>query len=747
MYKPRPKQQEVIAFRHGKMGISAVPGSGKTQTLSYLAAKLIAEGLIDDDQEILVVTLVNSAVENFSLRVANFVQEMGLMPHLGYRVRTLHGLAHDIVRERPELAGLSDSFQIVDEFTSSQILRGITESYMRVNSPILESFQRVDLTAREQENARKRGWPQLMTALATSFIKQAKDLLLSPNALNQRLAEQRYVHPMLQMAADMYTDYQRALNYRGAVDFDDLIGKALLALQADKELLERLRSRWPYILEDEAQDSSRLQETILRLLVGPRGNWVRVGDPNQAIFETFTTASPQFLRDFLDEPGVEARTLPNSGRSTASILYLANHLIEWTLSDHPVKEVRNALAPPYIEPTPDGDPQPNPPDDPDGVRLISSMYTSDEEVRDVVRSVIHWLEENPEGTVAVLVPTNILGARLVEQLKAYGAPYTELLRSTSATRETAHTLAAVLQHLVNPTSRPRMVEAFLAWCKADPAAMEAETVAKPAARKMGKCRKVEDYLWPQPGNDWLANLSLADAEAHIGEVLTDFRTRTQRWHSAVLLPIDQLILTLAQDLFTEPADLAMSQKLALLLERYARMNPGLGLPDLIRELETVVKNERALLGLSHQDLGFDPERHRGVVVVATVHKAKGLEWDRVYLMAVNNYDYPSAEPDDEFYAEKWFVRDRLNLEAEVLAQLRALVELCEGKAYVEHEETARARFEIAAERLRLLFVGITRARRELVITWNVGRKSDKHQATPFVELAAFWEGRHHDPAD
>jgi DNA helicase-2/ATP-dependent DNA helicase PcrA len=215
----------------------------------------------------------------------------------------------------------------------------------------------------------------------------------------------------------------------------------------------------------------------------------------------------------------------------------------------------------------------------------------------------------------------------------------------------------------------------------------------------------------------------------------------------VLLPIDQLILTLAQDLFTEPADLAMSQKLALLLERYARMNPGLGLPDLIRELETVVKNERALLGLSHQDLGFDPERHRGVVVVATVHKAKGLEWDRVYLMAVNNYDYPSAEPDDEFYAEKWFVRDRLNLEAEVLAQLRALVELCEGKAYVEHEETARARFEIAAERLRLLFVGITRARRELVITWNVGRKSDKHQATPFVELAAFWEGRHHDPAD
>ncbi len=746
MYEPRPKQNEVIAFRHGKMGISAVPGSGKTQTLSYLAAKLIAEGLIDDHQEILVVTLVNSAVENFSLRVANFVRAMGLMPHLGYRVRTLHGLAHDIVRERPELAGLSDNFQIVDEFTSTQIMRGITDSYMRIHAPVLESFQRADLTAREQENARKRGWPQLMTALATSFIKQAKDLLLSPDVLNQRLAEQRYVHPMLQMAADMYTDYQRALNYRGAVDFDDLIGKALLALQADADLLERLRSRWPYILEDEAQDSSRLQETILRLLVGPRGNWVRVGDPNQAIFETFTTASPQFLRDFLNEQGVQARTLPDSGRSTASILSLANHLIDWTLSDHPIQEVRTALAPPYIEPTPSGDPQPNPRDDPDGIHLIHSMYSSKEEVRDVVRSVIQWLEENPEGTVAVLVPTNVLGARLVEQLKAHGVPYTELLRSTSATRETAHTLAAVLQHLVNPTSRPRMVEAFQAWCKVIPATTEADAVAEAAARQMGKCRQVEGYLWPQPGDDWHANLFLTDGEARIQDLLTEFRTCAQRWHSAVLLPIDQLILTLAQDLFTEPADLAMSQKLALLLERYARMNPALGLPDLIRELETVVKNERALLGLSHQDLGFDPERHRGVVVVATVHKAKGLEWDRVYLMSVNNYDYPSAEPDDEFYAEKWFVRDRLNLEAEVLAQLRALVEPGEGKPYVEHEETAQARFEIAAERLRLLFVGITRARRELVITWNVGHKSDKHQATPFAELGAYWERRHHDPS-
>ena len=72
------------------------------------------------------------------------------------------------------------------------------------------------------------------------------------------------------MGLAIYTDYQRALSYRGAVDYDDLIRLALEALQLDGEYLKRLQARWPFILEDEAQDSSRLQEKILRLLTEQR---------------------------------------------------------------------------------------------------------------------------------------------------------------------------------------------------------------------------------------------------------------------------------------------------------------------------------------------------------------------------------------------------------------------------------------------------------------------------------------------
>src|SRR5215203_3353878 len=113
-FVPRPAQTQILAYDGGYMGISAVPGSGKTFTLSLLAAQLVERLARDgdlganlDDREVLVVTFTNSAVENFRGRIGRFLrEERGLLPGVGYRVRTLHGLAHDIVRERPALVGL-----------------------------------------------------------------------------------------------------------------------------------------------------------------------------------------------------------------------------------------------------------------------------------------------------------------------------------------------------------------------------------------------------------------------------------------------------------------------------------------------------------------------------------------------------------------------------------------------------------------------------------------------------------------
>jgi DNA helicase II / ATP-dependent DNA helicase PcrA len=201
-----------------------------------------------------------------------------------------------------------------------------------------------------------------------------------------------------------------------------------------------------------------------------------------------------------------------------------------------------------------------------------------------------------------------------------------------------------------------------------------------------------------------------------------------------------MILTLGQDLFTEPADLALAHKLALVLRQVASDHADWRLPELTAELGVVARNERRFLGFSADDSGFDPARHRGKVVVATMHKAKGLEWDRVHLLSVNNYDFPSGLANDRYISEKWFVRGGLNLEAEALAQLGNALAHSEYDWQAEGEASLRARSDYVRERLRLLYVGLTRARSELVVTWNTGRTGEQTQAIPFAALQGWWEG-------
>jgi DNA helicase-2/ATP-dependent DNA helicase PcrA len=770
-FKPRPKQREVLRYRRGMMGVSAVPGSGKTQTLSYLAASLIARGVLADDQEILIVTLVNSAVDNFAQRIAKFVETKGLLPHLGYRVRTLHGLAHDIVRERPSLVGLADDFQIIDERLADQILEEAVLVWLRNNPFTLDDYLDPQLDEDRQAWVRRDQLPEMVNTLAGNFIRYAKDQQINPEALRQQLESLPVPLSLAQMGCDIYADYERALLYRGAVDFDDLIRLALQALQTDEKLLERLRYLWPYILEDEAQDSSRLQEEILTLLAGPRGNWVRVGDPNQAIYETFTTASPEYLRNFLRRTDVKDRELPNSGRSTFSIIDLANYLIDWTQAAHPVEAARTALDLPHIRPTPRGDPQPNPPDDPGKIHLFAKKFSPDEEIQAVADSVERWLPEHPDETAAVLVPRNWRGYELTEALKKRKIVPVEMLGSTNATRMASGALANVLQYLADPQSASKLSTAYRVWRRAardeedraksghdgledggtggeDPGGERsndtpspAKTLMEKAASLIRKCPQVEDYLWPHAGRDWLADLELAQENADLLDELAQFRKLVQRWHGTALLPIDQVALTLAQDLFTSPTDLAITHKLAVLLRRAGEAHPDWRLPEMTEEIAVIARNERRFIGFSEDDTGFDPDKHKGKVVVSTIHKAKGLEWDRVYLMSVNNYDFPSGMGYDRYIAEKWFLRDHLNLEAEALDQLEAAFSTDAYAWYEEGAATQKARLDYISERIRLLFVGITRARKELVITWNTGRDGTQQPAIPLVALQTFWEER------
>jgi DNA helicase-2/ATP-dependent DNA helicase PcrA len=742
-FTPRPAQSQILAYTGGKMGISAVPGSGKTHTLSALAAQLIRSGKLADEQEVLIVTLVNSAVDNFATRIKEFLE---LPMPFGYRVRTLHGLAHDIVREKPAAVGLEDRFAILDEREADFIRKEASVAWLQAHPSDLDGYLLSDMDDSKRDWVCRGQLPDLVTGIALAFIRSAKDNRLTPEKLRSLLDAAPAPLPLAEMGLEIYTAYQRALTYRGAVDFDDLIRLALDLLENDAEFLERLRYRWPYILEDEAQDSSKLQEDILRLLAGPQGNWVRVGDPNQAIFETFTTASPQHLIDFVREEDVQYRELPDSGRCQPSIIALANQLIKWVNTEHPEPAARDALTIPYIHPTALDDPQPNPPDDPDGIKLISRKYSPDEEVEAVTKSIAKWLPEHTDSTVAVLVPRNMRGVDVINALKQRNIPFVELLGSTSSTRAAAGRLGEVVSALADPQSSARMAKAYLAW-RRDEEEEANDDFQRQVARLLSKCSEVETFIAPTPGKEWLETLTGEQSEeqseddALVFAELESFRDILRRWQGTTVLPIDQMVLTLSQDLFTAPNDLALAHKLALVLRQTAEDHPDWRLPELNGELTLIAHNQRRFLGFSEDDAGFDPSHHAGKVVVTTMHKAKGLEWDRVYLMSVNNYDFPSGQPNDRYISEKWFIHNGLNLESEALAQLEAAQSTSEYEFYAEGAATQSARLDYVRERLRLLYVGITRAKKELALTWNTGRQGDQTPTIPFAALQGWWEGK------
>jgi DNA helicase-2/ATP-dependent DNA helicase PcrA len=622
-------------------------------------------------------------------------------------------------------------------------------NWIRANPQTFDNFVDRALDENRRKYVARERWPELTITVARSFIRRAKDYQFTPAALREQLPHFTDAWAIGSMCFDIYDHYERGLRYRGGLDFDDLIRLALLGLQTDQHLLDRLRARWPYILEDEAQDSSFLQEKILRLLT-EKGNWVRVGDPNQSINTTFTTSSIRYLNQFLTEPGVVEVPIVYSGRSNRRIIALANQLIDWVIADHPDRNVRaNAFRAQHIEPTPPGDPQPNPIDTPDDVVMLYDKALSPEQELDlVVKSIGRWLPQHQDRTCAVLVPDNQRGYKISEALETAQIPHDDMLRSTVTTREAARALGHLLRYLAAPLSGSLLARAYKVWVErfeeAEEETEEADTsLVNRIMTGLRRLDQVEAYLWPRPDLDWLATYKPALEDQALRAELIDFRTVIRRWlEASAQLPIDQLILTIAQDLYQSAdldkaaRDLALAHKLAVVLRQVANEHPAYRLPDLAAELDRVANNQQRFIGFGEDDLGFAAKP--GVVTVATMHKAKGLEWDRVYLLGVNNYDFPSVEAHDVYRGETWYIRDGLNLEAEAVAQVEAIAE---RKDYLLGVATEKARRDYAEERLRLLYVGITRAQRELILTWNTGSRDDqpKQPAAPFLALFTFLE--------
>lgn len=736
----RPEQRDILEYRGGKLAVSAVPGSGKTFTLALLATTLLRTRSVTSSGEILVVTFTNSAVDNIRGRIRAMLADQGL-PDAGYRVYTLHGLASSIVKERPDLAGTSPDFRIDDELSGRSAMPDAVQSYVNTEAPdYWRSFLPADLSEAQRDKVEAR-WLEATKKIAGDVTSLAKNLRLTPPALRARIdAAGEGVSGYLRIGAAIYARYQAILDLGGRLDFDDLIWGAIRALENDDGFRADLGRRYQFVLEDEAQDSTPLQEAILSLLVRDHGNWVRVGDPNQAIMTTFTSSDVRFFRDFLRRPDVRALPLSRSGRSAPMILTAANRLAAWSANEHPDSEVRDSALTddPPIRPTEPGDPQPNP-SDADARLHVQAFRDAEDEIRVVSDHASSFVLENPGRTCAVLAPTNYIGESVVAALEAIESRlrgsgalanrqplFQDQLKNASSVRLVARLLAAVVGLCANPTKGAALNdvrEALIDLGQLAPSDSEARV------RTLLRSAFVERLLFPAPVDESSLPPNVAitpDEERHIARLAA----RAERWVRASLLPIDQLVLAAAQDTLSRDGDLAIAHSLAVSLRRLGALNPDLQLADFALQLREIAENRQRYLSNALIEAGFEPVA--GVITVTTAHKAKGLEWDRVYVLSVDQTEFPH-DADAGSRGQQWYL-DGTDPATVARKQLERLVAPggLDGDATSARALERAANVEYIAERLRLLYVAVTRARSELILSH--ARRRNNRERQPALAL-------------
>ena len=726
----RQQQKTILTYQGGLMGVSAVPGSGKTLTLALLAARLIVDGRIGEDGEVLVVTVQNSAVDNISRRIKGILQTQRL-PTTGYHVCTLHKLAADILHIRNDVAGVDDSFAIVDQSEQDRLMANATRIWIAGHRQYWESLLNTDDAGQRARLVDE--WQKETTNIGLKVTEMCKHQRLSPEQARELVNQSGVTNEFLHIGLDLYATYNSYLSAQNGLDFDDLIWRAITALEQDASFERGLRARWPFVLEDEAQDSSPLQERILRRLAGPGGNWVRMGDPNQSINSTFTSADPLYFRRFMEEQGVSCQSLPESGRSARPIIDLANALVHWVCHEHPEPALRQiAFEEQEIIPTQPGDPQPNPPTQESHLSVARSLFPElAAQICHVVTKAVDYGQRHPDYSQAILCPAGYQGAKVVEAFEQMNPSplYDDLLRSTPQTRRVAQILASVMEYLAQPDKNTLAKHYGLLAQGGYLGPLPSEERLR-AQKAILNSAYPDKLLFPTTTDRWHESLpEKAQPLASDLPILERYLQLVARWLRALVLPVDQLLLTIAQDLFTLEPDLAITHALASSLRSIWQMHPEWRLGEYTSELKQVARNKRGVAGFTFADAGY--EAQPGHIAVITMHKAKGLEWDVVYLLCVDTLEFPDT-CDDYFRSEPFFMHDR----APALEAKTILDRLAAGGSRPTDTPTIlqETQQESIAERLRLLYVGITRARRDLSITYS--STNGKHQVRLPLALRA-----------
>ena len=291
MSRLNPRQQEAVNYVGGPLLVLAGAGSGKTSVITRKIAYLIQQCGIRA-QYIVAVTFTNKAAREMKERVSTLLRPG---EGKGLTVSTFHNLGLNIIRKEYAALGYKPGFSIFDESDVKALMTDIMQKEYSGDDGIDEIKNLIG------------AWKN--------------DLILPEEALEKAR------NPKEQTAAMVYLHYQRTLRAYNAVDFDDLILQPVKLFQNNPDILEKWRNRVRYMLVDEYQDTNASQYLLVKMLVQQRAHFTVVGDDDQSIY-AWRGARPENLNLLQsDFPHLRVIKLEQNYRSTTRILQAANALI------------------------------------------------------------------------------------------------------------------------------------------------------------------------------------------------------------------------------------------------------------------------------------------------------------------------------------------------------------------------------------------------------------------------------------
>ncbi len=655
---PRDDQKGILNYKSGKLAVPAVPGAGKTTVLQALIIKLLKENV--DPSRILVLTYMESAAKNILERIKKSCPNLEDLP----QISTIHSLALSIIKDNENFIrlGLSPNFEICDDSLQQKLINEICFNHL----PAGENL--------------------------TNWIAYCSDLISYSKMNNINATKLEYFASKTNNQAileflPVYKDYLSTLKQRELLDFDDLLNKSIELLKNNSDIRWIYQDKFKYIIEDEAQDSSKVQQELINILYKKHQNLIRTGDLNQAITTTFSNADVQGFKNFISTS--QKIEMTSSQRCAKPIYELANNLVNWA-SKHGL--LKNAFYKINMEPVQNKNPISDLPP------VFKILETQDDEKQWILEQIQALKKQDKNINIGILVRNNLSVTQWAKFFDAYDIPYLCFGDSLNQ-KKVFRLILGILDVLANPLNNKKILNLYKEFIN----------------NEILKHNPNVESLLDQLGTPFLK----ADLKALIeDDDLNSFQQDLIYWTENSSMSVERLILKIGNHYFKDIIDKSNVELFSLLAQKHRRQftdyknNHPVELPEIVQYFKELSYKTR-LKGIKLFDENENSFSEPEFIKILTVHKSKGMEFDAVFIpeMYENNYSYA-------ILPQHIMLTPRDKIKQQIL-QINNV-----------HKSEFKAKLEIAEEHLRLIYVAITRAKKYLYMTSTKTKtiKSTKKEA-------------------